>query len=395
MAFSWATSLGVGLWLAQAGIALPPAPPPTPPQTQPVPTVSPLQRSDPPMVDPDTGLWTRDTWLGDRVELLQAIRHSLHYIDTPPAFQAYQREFAPGITREKVRESLLRFYQLVRFAESPDQLQEAIRREFVFYRSSGDRVTGEVTFTAYFSPTYSASAVPTAEYRYPIYRKPANFDQWSKPHPTRAQLEGEDGLGTTSLLKGQELAWFRDRIEAYLVQIQGSAGLQMTDGTTLNIGFGGATDAPYTSIGKELIQDGKIAADQLSLPMVIDYLKKHPNEANTYMNRNQRVVFFQPTPTSAAMGNLGRPVTAGRSIATDQSLMPPGAIALIHTRLPYRFSDGQLDKVSVSRYVLNQDTGSAIKGAGRVDVFLGKGNEAGDRAGLVKETGDLYFLLLK
>jgi len=95
------------------------------------------------------------------------------------------------------------------------------------------------------------------------------------------------------------------------------------------------------------------------------------------------------------MGSLGVPVTAERSIATDKSLMPPGAIALIQTQLPILNANKFLEQRPVSRFVLDQDTGGAIIGAGRVDIFMGTGKEAGDRAGLVNATGQLYYLLLK
>jgi len=106
-------------------------------------------------------------------------------------------------------------------------------------------------------------------------------------------------------------------------------------------------------------------------------------------------VFFRETYGAAATGSLGVPVTAERSIATDKSVMPPGALALIYTQLPKQSVAGKLEQRPVSRYVLDQDTGSAIKGPGRVDIFMGTGVKAGDRAGLTNSTGQLYYLLLK
>jgi membrane-bound lytic murein transglycosylase A len=111
--------------------------------------------------------------------------------------------------------------------------------------------------------------------------------------------------------------------------------------------------------------------------------------------RNERVIFFKETRGAPAQGTLEVPVTAERSIATDKSLMPPGALALIRTQIPYPNRSGALEKALVSRYVLDQDTGSAIEGAGRVDIFMGTGKMAGDRAGLMAHPGELYYLLLK
>ena len=341
--------------------------------------------------NPDLGL-DEQLWQKDRWALIQAIDHSLRYLGSPSAVQAYRRYPVPGFSRDRVQRSLLRFKTLLKQARNPQELQAAVKREFVFYQAIGNDNRGTVHFTGYFEPTYTASRHRTNEYRYPLYRKPANFATWSKPHPTRAALEGSDGLGTKSLIKGRELIWFRDRLEAYLVQIQGAAKIRLTNGKSISVAFDGSTDYPYTSIGKELVKDGIFQPGELTLPILIDYLKKHPEALDRYLPRNHRFIFFRETSAAAkAKGSLGLPVTPERSIATDKSLMPPGALALLLAPIP----NPNLQKESVSRYVLDQDTGSAIKGAGRVDIFMGTGNLAGDRAGLMSDDGQLYYLLLK
>jgi membrane-bound lytic murein transglycosylase A len=335
----------------------------------------------------DEQLWQKDRWA-----LIQAIDHSLRYLSSPSAVQAYRRYPVPGFSRDRVQRSLLRFKTLLKQARNPQELQAAVKREFVFYQAVGNDNRGTVHFTGYFEPTYTASRHRTNEYRYPLYRKPANFATWSRPHPSRAALEGSDGLGTKSLIKGRELIWFRDRLEAYLVQIQGAAKIRLTNGKSISVAFDGSTDYPYTSIGKELVKDGIFQPGELTLPILIDYLKKHPEALDRYLPRNHRFIFFRETSAAAkAKGSLGLPVTPERSIATDKSLMPPGALALLLAPIP----NTNLQKESVSRYVLDQDTGSAIKGAGRVDIFMGTGNLAGDRAGLMSDDGQLYYLLLK
>lgn len=343
----------------------------------------------------DEQLWGRLGQPGDRRALLKSIDYSLRYLASPGAAQAYQRYRVPGITRDRVRRSLVRFRQLVVSSSSPAQLQVAVNREFVFYKSAGKDNQGTVAFTGYFEPTYAASRKPSAEYRYPLYRLPADFDRWQTPHPTRAQLEGEDGLGSKSALRGRELVWLRDRLEAYLVQVQGSARLQLPDGKFMTIGVAGKTNYPYVSIGRELVNDGKFPLEALTLPIVINYFRTNPAERDRYLPRNQRFVFFQETHGAPATGSLGVPVTPERSIATDKSLMPPGALALIAAPIPYPNEAGELKSRMVNRYVLDQDTGGAILGAGRVDIFMGTGARAGDRAGLISGTGELYYLLLK
>lgn len=344
----------------------------------------------------DTQLWGDGQVRGDRQLLLQAISYSLKYLRTPSAVEAYRDYPIPGVTRDRVIHSLLRFRQLLLNSKSAEELQRAVEREFAIYQSVGADQDGTVTFTGYFEPIYPASTTPTAEYRYPLYGKPKDLQNWSKPHLNRLQIEGEDGLlGASSPLSGLELVWLRDRLEAYLIQVQGSARLELTDGKIMTVGYAGNTDYPYVSLGKELVNDGKFTLEQLSLPVLIDYFRQHPLELNEYIPRNQRFIFFEETNGAPPLGSLGVPVTAERSIATDKSLMPPGALAIIQTQIPSPNSDHNAPMPLVTRYVLDQDTGSAIKGAGRVDIFMGTGQQAGDRAGMIHNTGQLYYLLIK
>jgi membrane-bound lytic murein transglycosylase A len=355
-----------------------------------------MQEFLPTLLGLDEQLWGDGSAAGDRAALIAAVDHSLSYLRTAEAAAAYERYPVPGITRGRVRRSLERFRQLLVTCNSAAELQTAVLREFDLYQSVGADGQGTVSFTGYFEPMYPASRVPTAEYRYPLYRMPPDLERWTRPHPSRRQLEGEDGLqGTRGQLRGLELAWLRDRLEAYLVQVQGSARLQLTDGTMMSIGYAGRTDYPYVSIGRELVNDGKFREDELTLPIVIEYFRTNPADLNTYLPRNDRFVFFQETSGTPATGSIGVPVTAERSIATDKSLMPPGALALIQTQIPYPDANGELTPRLVNRYVLDQDTGGAIRGAGRVDIFMGTGALAGDRAGLINTPGELYYLLLK
>jgi membrane-bound lytic murein transglycosylase A len=189
--------------------------------------------------------------------------------------------------------------------------------------------------------------------------------------------------------------WLPNRLQAYLVQVQGSGRLQMPDGSQMTIGFDGNTDYPYVSLGKELVNDGVFPLEELTLPKLIDYFETHPEKLSDYIPRNNRFIFFRATNGAPPTGSLGRPVTPRRSIATDKSLMPPGAIALMSTDLPMPHGDNDWIKIPRNLYVLDQDTGSAIKGAGRVDLFLGAGANVQTEAGLVNNPGSLYYLLLK
>ena len=341
----------------------------------------------------DEQLWGRD---GDKTALLNAIDNSLLYLQHHQAAEIYQNYPIKEITLSRVRRSLLRFRQLVVSSSSAAELQAAIRREFVFYQSVGNDNQGTVQFTAYYRPVYMASRVRTSVYKYPVYRLPPNFQKWPKPHPKRIDLEGKNGLlGNKSRLRGLEMLWFSNRLDPYLIHIQGSAQIKLTNGQTTSIGYAGATDYPWTSIGKEVAKDGKLPLSGLTMPKLISYFRQNPRELNNYLPRWERFVFFAETNNAPAIGSLAIPVTADRSIATDKSLMPPGALALIINSFPYPNDRGQLESRLVQRFVLDQDTGNAIKGPGRVDYFMGTGQLAGDRAGISGGRGSLFYLLLK
>jgi membrane-bound lytic murein transglycosylase A len=341
----------------------------------------------------DDQLWGKS---GDKAAMLKSIDHSLRYLETPAATRAYQNYAVQGINRDRVRRSLVRFRQLVTSNTSAVELQAAVKKEFVFYQAVGKDNKGTVQFTGYYEPIYQASRKQTPEFKYPLYKLPAAFTSWKDAPPERIQLEGADGLqGGTSPLAGNEIFWMRDRFEAILIQIQGSAELNLTDGTKTTIGYAGGTNFAYTSIGKELAKDGRVTPSQLTLPGIIRYFQENPLELNVYIPRWKRFVFMKETFNGEPMGSINVPVTPDRSIATDKSMMPPGALALVHTSLPYSNNGRSIQQKLVSRYVLDQDTGSAITGPGRVDYFMGKGKVAGDRAGVTGGPGQLYYLLLK
>jgi membrane-bound lytic murein transglycosylase A len=366
----------------------------------------------------DDQIWSKSGEKGDKDNLLKAIDGSLNYLKTNQATVFYSKYIMPEITRERVEKSLVRFRELLVNSKNPKELQQAVNKEFVFYKSIGSDKKGTVLFTGYYKPIYKASKTPTAEYRYPIYRLPPDFDKWEKPHPTRLELEGKDALQSAKgKLKGLELFWLPSRMDAYLAQVQGSAVLKFTDGSETTINYAGNTDHEYTSLGKELIKDKKLEKDGITLQKVIDYFVKNPAEENTYLPRNPRFIFFKDTKGAPASGSLSEPITQERSIATDKSLMPPGALAIIRAPFPFitkqtqgnkgnkdlkndkdtkeKLEQVKLEQRLVSRYVLDQDTGGAIKSPGRVDYYMGVGNEAGDRAGAIVNSGELYYLLLK
>lgn len=174
-----------------------------------------------------------------------------------------------------------------------------------------------------------------------------------------------------------------------MIQVQGSSILELPDGNRVAVGFAGATNYPFQGVPKSFLFEKKIRWSEIGA-----YFKKHPGDLNWILSRNNRFIFFKMQPFKDPVGSLGVPVVAQRSIATDKSQMPPGALALVHTLLPVRASNGGFIMARKPQFVFDQDTGSAIKGPGRVDVFMGTGPIAGQMADSVSSHGNLYYLLL-
>jgi membrane-bound lytic murein transglycosylase A len=333
----------------------------------------------------DTRLWQSS----GRAELLRAVDGSLRLLNTRRAASLYGRFSSRGLSRGRVQRSLRRFRQLLREARSPQQLEAALQREFSFVR-----MAPATHFTGYFEPVYEGSRTRTQVYRYPLFRLP-NLSDWPRPHPTRRQLEGDSGLQISPLLRGRELVWLRDRLEAYLVHVEGSARIRLRDGKTINVGYAGHTNWNYTSMGRELVKDGIMPFEQLTHPAMMQYFRQHPQQLSSYLPRNRRFIFFRQRRGNDLTGGFGVPLVPERSVALDAAQLPPGALALAQIDLHNPSAAQVFRTTRLTRFVMGHDAGSAIKGAARIDWFAGTGHHAEKRAGVINAMGQLYFLVLK
>ena len=206
------------------------------------------------------------------------------------------------------------------------------------------------------------------------------------PYFSREQIEGGALAG-----RGLEAAWCSDPVDIFFMQVQGSGVLAYDDGVRVHANYAGANGRPYRSIGKLLIDQGISSRDEMSLAFLKKYLKEHPEESDAVMDYNESYVFFR-LEDDGPYGCLGVPVTGERTIATDKRLYPPGALAFIDTEAPLPLPDGSVGWGPYRGFVMDQDTGGAIKGPGRVDIYFGSGEQAAFRAGYMKRKGRLYYL---
>jgi membrane-bound lytic murein transglycosylase A len=317
------------------------------------------------------------------------------------------------ITARQVLETMRAFRILLNKGLSASQFNARIREDFTIYKAAGRAGISTTLFTGYFEPLFDAKLSPDLEFRYPIYGKPddlvridlSRFKDKFKGESIMARVDGNrvvpyysrreiDSSGSLSG-KGLEIAWLKDPVDAVFLQIQGSGRLRLPDGTNIRIGYHASNGRPYRSIGRYLIERGHMTLDQMSMQAIRQYLSEHPELVQETLTYNESYVFFRVLQ-NGPMGNIEVPLTPGRSIALDYRLFPKAALCFFSSRKPRLNKEGEiLDWVPFSRFALNQDTGGAIKGAGRADIYWGSGHYAELAAGNMRQEGDLFFLLLK
>ena len=268
----------------------------------------------------------------------------------------------------------------------------------------------EAFFTGYFEPEFEGSMERSSRFQVPILRRPRDLVTLAQgervptcdlpltsaisngnrllPCPDRAAIEA----GALSA-QGLELIWLEDRAAVFIVQVQGSARVLLPDGMSIRLRYAGRNGWPYTSIGRLLIERGAIAAQAMSLEGLMGWLRAHPAEGEALMRENRSYVFFERAdslkPQDGPIGGAGVSLTAGRSIAIDRGIWSYGLPYFIDVERPAL--DARLDRWQ--RLMIAQDTGSAIVGQARVDIFFGSGAEAGRLAGRQRHHGRLFVLL--
>jgi membrane-bound lytic murein transglycosylase A len=230
-------------------------------------------------------------------------------------------------------------------------------------------------FTGYFEPELEGSAVRTGRFRYPIYRRPPELRDGEVYH-SRAAIESGAIAG-----RGLELAWLDDPVDVYFLQVQGSGRIKMTDGTVMRVGYAGANGHAYRSVGQEMVRRGTHSLDQVSAPEIASW------DGASLLDTNPSFVFFRKIgtldPSDGPIGAMGRSITTMRSIAIDPKFTPLGTPVWIE-------KDG---RGPIRSLMVAQDTGGAIKGMQRADIFYGTGSGAGEAAGTVKDGGRMVLLL--
>ena len=355
----------------------------------------------------------------DSQSLIKALDLSLKYLDKLDPDRKVR--LGPDIySLKQLRLTLTDFKtHLIEMGLGPDFFQY-LNRNYIFYKNPAP----EVLVTGYYEAQLRGSLNRSDQYRYPLYRKPddliridlSQFHFFSKfkglppvikgrltenqtvlPYFSREEIESHHMISGKSL----EILWVDDMIELFFLHIQGSGIVTLQNGKSIRINYAESNGHPYRAIGKLLIDRGLLTYEEMSMQSIRDYLKNHSKEITSIFNYNPSYVFFRRVD-SGPMGSIGVPLTPFRSIALDHRLFPGGALGFIETEIPVpetrirnQSGKGMTKWRTFRAFVLNQDTGGAIKGPGRIDLFTGYGEESEWIAGHMKQPGALYFIIKK
>lgn len=341
-----------------------------------------------------------------------ALANSLAYLKRVPA----DRLFVYGsdtYTAGHLIHSMDTFLAFVRLRPTAGALDEFIRKRFTVYRAAGN-AEGQTLFTGYYEPTYPGSREKSGQYPFPVFSIPRdlvriNLGLFSDKYAGHSRLVGRVNASNEVVpyfsreeINGIQdfedravpLVWLRSRVDRFFLEIQGSGRIRLENDEELRLHYAVSNGKAYASIGRYLIDNNEIPKEKMSMQAIREWLENHPGRMDEVLHHNDSFVFFQ-IEKGGPYGSLGVTVTPVRSIATDAKLFPKAGLCFVTSFLP---AENRLDSPEnwppFSGFMLNQDTGGAIRGTARADIFCGNGTWAEFTAGHMNQYGRLYFLVL-
>lgn len=291
------------------------------------------------------------------------------------------------------------------------ELNQFLRENYLVYQAGGRKNSPgrRMLVTGYYEPIFRGSLTREPPFLTPIYSPPQSLvslpatsdrqadkigrydaDNQFVAYWTRAEIENNN------LLQGNELAFLQDPFDAFLLHVQGSGRIELPDKSVRSVRYAGSNGLGYNSIGKLLVDENIMTLAEVNIPAIRAYLQGHPEQRQRILQHNPRFIFFTWGDASSPKGSSGEALTPGRSIAMDTSSLPGGTIGYLVSRRPEVAGDGTITGwIPLHRLVFPQDSGAAIKGTGRVDIFWGNGDYAEIAANHMKEEGQLFFLVKK
>ncbi len=344
----------------------------------------------------------------DVESLSQAIRQSIRYYRSIPEFS----EFDYMDTRYSPREmeaSLNLFLEIIQTYQGEQRIAE-IQKKFLFFESKNSN--NSAFFTGYYEPILSGRLNPNDEFPTPLYATPADLlsadlgafsEKWEGrrifgkikghqfiPYDSREQIVYQHSLQE----RVDPLVYVENDIELFFLQIQGSGLVQLPDGHLKRVNYAAQNGHPYRAIGRLLIEEDKVPREKMSMQAIKDYLYNNPEEVRRILNYNPSYTFFREVE-EGPLGYMEVPLTAGRSIAMDRKLIPRGGLVYVTTQIPLFENDEIIGLKPFTRFMLTQDTGGAIRGHGRGDIFWGHGQIAELTAGHMQHSGRVFLLIAR
>ncbi|MFO7666548.1 MAG: MltA domain-containing protein [Desulfobacterales bacterium] len=346
------------------------------------------------------------------VSLPDSIQQSLLYLKKKPPGMKFK--FGNDLyEKQHMINSLEKFRVFISNNPNDDELKKFVQDKYYVYKSTGDNGNGEVLFTGYYEPVLEGNLSRNEIYKHPVFGTPSDLvsidlslfsskyagekitgrytGQTVIPYHDRKEIE----TGGTLDGKAPVLAWVKDPVDLFFLQIQGSGKIILENGETINVHYHTSNGHPYKSIGRLLIDKGAIPRSEMSMQRIRAYLSANPGQVDDILNYNPSYVFFK-TEKEGPLGYLEVRLIPERSIALDRYIFPLSGLAYIESVKPVIDENGNLlEWLKSKKFVLNHDTGGAIRGPGRADIFWGNGKYAEIAAGNLKHKGSLYFLILK
>lgn len=376
-----------------------PAPSPGP-SKEPLPVMQPLTQEEVQSI-----LWSDDL---DFERLFEAIEQSLRYYGRLPDSSQFQY----GEIRYSAREMEASMHHLLDILQTHqgDARIQAIQKNFLFFESKNSKK--EAFFTGYYEPILQGRRTPTQEFNTPLYETPKDllkadlgiFNSKLKgqriigkvkgnrfvPYDSREEIAYRQSLKN----RANPLIYVKNDIELFFLQIQGSGLVQLPNGVFKRLNYASQNGHSYRSIGRLLIEENKIPREKMSMQSLKKYLYNHPQEVKRILNHNPSYTFFREVK-EGPLGYIEVPLTPERSIAMDRKLIPKGGLAFIATQIPLFENEQLMRWKPVKRFVLVQDTGGAIRGHGRADIFFGHGKLAELKAGHMQQWGRIFLIVAR
>ncbi|KAK3584136.1 hypothetical protein CHS0354_035216 [Potamilus streckersoni] len=347
--------------------------------------------------------------------LKDAIAMSRRYLKKPSIQSEVFRYGEYSYNAQEVLFSYDLFEKILDGYQDKKTFLKNLNDNFLILKSPGSADNQSVLFTGYYEPVARASLKKDGLYNIPAHGLPGDLSVLSLetfrpdlvgrtiiyrneggnivPYYSREEITRKNSLEG----KSDVIAWFKDPVDLFFMQIQGSGIVQLPDGEMIRLGYAGSNGRPYTSIGRHLIEKGALNSEEVTMQTIRKYLAENPAEVDKILSINESYTFFtRQDMKEGPFGSLNVPLTPERSIATDALLFPKAMLGFVTTEIPDCDQSGTCKGTKpISRFVVNQDTGGAIKGFGRADIFWGRGEYAAGVAGQMKYYGDLYIIVAK